>query len=191
MELGFWIPIISGISDSLWLIPDFKAQDSGLHEENFPDSRLHKQNISRISESRLPCMGRLKNLVSFMYKSRITNVHVIKTITFQKTFNFSLSKQSYQRKYTMWCFYVSVFKGGTKLLLFQFLGPVLKILILLHDNFRISNLLLFWRLIKLFNKYFVFKLLYCIVWVQFPKSCWCSLYLCLGIKKNNNKSAMK
>ena len=31
----------------------------------------------------------------------------------------------------MWCFYVSVFKGGTKLLLFQFLGPVLKILILL------------------------------------------------------------
>ena len=64
--------------------------------------------------------------------------HLSENITFR------FQKQSYQRKYSMWCFYVSVFKGGTKLLLFQFLGPVLKILILLHDNLRISNLLLFW-----------------------------------------------
>ena len=90
----------------------------------------------------------------------------------------------------MWCFYVLVFKGGTELLLFQFLGPVLKISILPHDNLRIFNLLLFWCLIKLFTKYFVFKLLYCIVGVQFAKSCRRS-YLCLGIKKNKNKSAMK
>ena len=29
VELGFWIPIVSGIPDSLGCIPDSKAQDSG------------------------------------------------------------------------------------------------------------------------------------------------------------------
>ena len=34
--LGFWIPIVTGIPDSLSCIPDPKAQDSG--SKNFPDS---------------------------------------------------------------------------------------------------------------------------------------------------------
>ena len=43
VKLGFWIPIISRIPDSLSCIPDSKAQDSGFHKQNFygfrdPDS---------------------------------------------------------------------------------------------------------------------------------------------------------
>ena len=34
VELGFQIPIVSGISDPLSCIPDFKAQDSGFHKQN-------------------------------------------------------------------------------------------------------------------------------------------------------------
>ena len=85
MELGFQIPIISGISDSLRLIPDSKAEDSVFHKEKFSRLQIAQAKIPQISESRLLCMWRLKNLVSFMYKSRITKVHVVKTITFQKT----------------------------------------------------------------------------------------------------------
>ena len=29
VELGFWIPVVSGIPESLSCIPDFKIQDSG------------------------------------------------------------------------------------------------------------------------------------------------------------------
>ena len=36
MELGFWIPIVSRILDSLGCIPDSKPQDFGFHNENFP-----------------------------------------------------------------------------------------------------------------------------------------------------------
>ena len=36
MELGFWIPIFSGIPDSLSCILDSKAQDSGFNEQTFP-----------------------------------------------------------------------------------------------------------------------------------------------------------
>ena len=35
VELGFWIPIVSGIPDSLSCIPDSKAQDCGFHKQNF------------------------------------------------------------------------------------------------------------------------------------------------------------
>ena len=35
LELGFWIPIVSGIPDSLSCIPDYKTQDSGFHKQNF------------------------------------------------------------------------------------------------------------------------------------------------------------
>ena len=35
MELGLWIPIVSGIPDSLSCIPDFKAQDLGFHKQKF------------------------------------------------------------------------------------------------------------------------------------------------------------
>ena len=38
MELGFRIPIVSGIPDSLSCIPFSKAQDSGFHNSDFPDS---------------------------------------------------------------------------------------------------------------------------------------------------------
>ena len=39
MELGFRIPIVSGIPDSLSCIPDSKAQDSGFHKPRFPGIR--------------------------------------------------------------------------------------------------------------------------------------------------------
>ena len=35
MKLGFWISILSRIPDSWSCIPDSKAQDSGLHKQNF------------------------------------------------------------------------------------------------------------------------------------------------------------
>ena len=38
VELGFWIPIGSGIPDSLSCIPDSKTPDSTFHKQNFPDS---------------------------------------------------------------------------------------------------------------------------------------------------------
>ena len=37
VELGFWIPIVSGILDSLSCISDSKAQDSGFHISKFPE----------------------------------------------------------------------------------------------------------------------------------------------------------
>ena len=40
MELEFWISIVSGIPDSLSCISDSKAQDSRLHKQNF--SRIPK-----------------------------------------------------------------------------------------------------------------------------------------------------
>ena len=47
MELGFWIPIVSVILDSLSCIPDSKTQDSGF-----------QSTISRITESGFSYMGR-------------------------------------------------------------------------------------------------------------------------------------
>ena len=38
VELAFWIPIGSGIPDSLSCIPDSKTPDSTFHKQNFPDS---------------------------------------------------------------------------------------------------------------------------------------------------------
>ena len=38
VELGFWIPIGSGIPDSLSCIPDSKTRVSGFYKQNFPDS---------------------------------------------------------------------------------------------------------------------------------------------------------
>ena len=50
VELGFWIPIVSGILDTLNCIPDSKAQEldsagkiswiSDSTRKNFPDSRI-------------------------------------------------------------------------------------------------------------------------------------------------------
>ena len=38
VELGFRIPVISGIPDSLRFITDSKAHDSRFHKSNFPHS---------------------------------------------------------------------------------------------------------------------------------------------------------
>ena len=46
MELGFQIPIVNRIPDSLSFIPDSKAQDSGLHKQNFLRFRIPQANIS-------------------------------------------------------------------------------------------------------------------------------------------------
>ena len=43
MELGFWIPILSGIPDSFSCILDSKALESGLNKQKFPDSECHKK----------------------------------------------------------------------------------------------------------------------------------------------------
>ena len=51
VELGFWIPIISGNPDSLKCILDSKAQDSKFHKPNFPcfpDSTVKNFPNSRI-----------------------------------------------------------------------------------------------------------------------------------------------
>ena len=46
-QRGFWIPILSGIRDSLSCILDSKAQDSGLYELIFPDSEYYKPKFPR------------------------------------------------------------------------------------------------------------------------------------------------
>ena len=42
VELGFQIPIVSQIVDSLSCIPDFKTHGSGFHKQNFPGFRIPK-----------------------------------------------------------------------------------------------------------------------------------------------------
>ena len=46
VELGFRIPIDSGIVDSLSCIPDSKAKDSGFHSNNLLDIRTPAAKIS-------------------------------------------------------------------------------------------------------------------------------------------------
>ena len=62
-----WIPIVSEISDFSSGIPDSKAQDSGFHKEIFLTVRIPQAKISRISESGLPYMERLGNVVRRLY----------------------------------------------------------------------------------------------------------------------------
>ena len=45
LELGFRIPIVCGIADSLSWFPDSKTQNSVLHKRHFPDSGFRKQNF--------------------------------------------------------------------------------------------------------------------------------------------------
>ena len=52
LKLGIRIAIVTGISDSLTCIPDSKAQESGSHNSNFPDSKFQQPKISRIPDSR-------------------------------------------------------------------------------------------------------------------------------------------
>ena len=58
VELGFQIPIVSGIPDSYICIPDSKAQDSGFHQQKFPRFRIPHAKISRIKEPGFPYMWR-------------------------------------------------------------------------------------------------------------------------------------
>ena len=48
VELGFWIPIASGVADSLSCIPDAKARDSGFHMQIFSGFRILQAETSRI-----------------------------------------------------------------------------------------------------------------------------------------------
>ena len=50
LDSGFQ-PIVSGIPDSLYCIPDSKAQDSKFHVYNFPRFRIPKAKIFRNPES--------------------------------------------------------------------------------------------------------------------------------------------
>ena len=43
VEIGFWIPIFIGISDSLSCIQGFKALDSEFHSKHLLESVFHKQ----------------------------------------------------------------------------------------------------------------------------------------------------
>ena len=58
MEPGFWIPIVSGILDSLSCIPDSKAQDSGFHIPEFgiPDS----WKVGRLNQNRFKVAPKAK-----------------------------------------------------------------------------------------------------------------------------------
>ena len=58
VERGFWIPIVSGIADSLSCIPDSKAQESGLHKQNFLRFRIPQGKIFQIPELKIPYSGR-------------------------------------------------------------------------------------------------------------------------------------
>ena len=51
MELGFWIPILSGIPDFLSYILDSKAQDSEFYKQNFLEFWILEAKISQIQES--------------------------------------------------------------------------------------------------------------------------------------------
>ena len=51
LELRFRIPVVTGISDSLTCIPDSKAQESGSHNSNFPDSKFQQPKIFLIPHS--------------------------------------------------------------------------------------------------------------------------------------------
>ena len=54
-KLGFWIPFVCGIPDSLSCLPDSKVQDFGFYLAglNFPRSRIPKTKVSRILEFRI------------------------------------------------------------------------------------------------------------------------------------------
>ena len=56
VELGYWIPIVSGILDSFSCIPDSKAQDSGSTSKVFLE--IPQAKMSQIPESVFPYIGR-------------------------------------------------------------------------------------------------------------------------------------
>ena len=53
VELGFWIPIVSGIPDSVSCIPDSKTRDSGFHKQNFPGFRVPLHGVNLFEQNRM------------------------------------------------------------------------------------------------------------------------------------------
>ena len=53
VELGFWIPIVSGIPDSVSCIPDSKTRDSGFHKQNFPVFRVPLHGVNLFEQNRM------------------------------------------------------------------------------------------------------------------------------------------
>ena len=62
VELGFWIPILSRIPNSLSCIPESKVQDSEFHKQNFPPFRIPKG--SYYSQTPLKRTMRMRGLKS-------------------------------------------------------------------------------------------------------------------------------
>ena len=67
LELGFWIPVVSGILDSLSRFPDSKDQDSGFHKQKFLGFWILQAKISQIPESRFPYTGRILVVVEIWH----------------------------------------------------------------------------------------------------------------------------
>ncbi|CAH3168738.1 unnamed protein product, partial [Porites evermanni] len=60
VRLGFLIPILSRILDSLSCIPDSKAKDFGFYKKNFFGFEIPREKISQIPESRVPYIDQCK-----------------------------------------------------------------------------------------------------------------------------------
>ena len=77
LKLGFWIPILKRIPDSLSYISDSKARHSAFQKQIFPDSEFHQQkflgfrnldsliwvekvNMSTAASPRPPSLGRFR-----------------------------------------------------------------------------------------------------------------------------------
>ena len=70
MELGFRIPIVSGIPDSFSCIPDSTAQDSKVHQQKFP--RFQNSDSLSWGDYEIEKLQRLK-LLRWSFESQIEN----------------------------------------------------------------------------------------------------------------------
>ena len=62
VELRSWIPIVSGIPDSLGHVPDSKAQDSWFHRKIFPHFGFHKQKFPGFRNPDFPWYGAISSI---------------------------------------------------------------------------------------------------------------------------------
>ena len=72
LKLGIRKPIVTGTSDSLTCIPDFKALESGSHNSNFPDSKFQRAKIFRIPDSKSK-ISRIPDSTSKSFPNSITS----------------------------------------------------------------------------------------------------------------------
>ena len=70
VELGFRIPIVSGIPDSFSCIPDSTAQDSKVHQQKFP--RFQNSDSLSWGDYEIEKLQRLK-LLRWSFESQIEN----------------------------------------------------------------------------------------------------------------------